>query len=36
MPAATLDAMVFWLLNCEADVGSKYLVDSMRERWSAC
>jgi len=30
-----LGAMVFWWLNCEADVGSKCVVDSMRERWIA-
>jgi len=33
---ASPDAMVLWSLNYEADVGSKYAVDLMREHWNVC
>ena len=36
MSTASPGAMVLWSLSYEADVGSKYAVDSMREHWNAC
>jgi hypothetical protein len=36
MSTASPGAMVLSSLNCEADVGSKYAVDLMREHWNVC
>ena len=36
MSAASPAEMVLLLLNYEADVGSKYAADSMREHWNVC
>jgi hypothetical protein len=36
MLAASPSATVLSSLNYEADAGSKYVVDLMREHWNAC